>query len=100
LTGLPDDATRYVGQFFPYVVNDVYGWRVIPENIGNYEPVPVNNNPPRLPADLVANATANLVVRDGVASFFYHPYYGTQVLQQIVDGVKGAGYTFVAPSSL
>jgi uncharacterized protein YdaL len=100
LTGLPDDATRYVGQFFPYVVTDVYGWRVIPENIGNYEPVPVNNNPPRLPADLVANATANLVVRDGVASFFYHPYYGTQVLQQIVDGVKGAGYTFVAPSSL
>jgi uncharacterized protein YdaL len=100
LTGLADDASRYIGQFFPYSVDDVYGWRMTPENIGNYEPLPVNNNPPRLPADLVASATANLVVRDGVASFFYHPYYPTHILRQIIDGVRAAGYTFVSPGDL
>ena len=37
---------------------------------------------------------------DGVASFFFHPYYDLSILKQIVAGVKTAGYTFVAPSSL
>jgi hypothetical protein len=36
-----------------------------------------NNHPPRLPADIFASADRNLVVRDGMASFFYHPYLGT-----------------------
>lgn len=89
-----------IGQFFPYAVNDVYGMKVLPENIGNYEPVAVNNNPPRFPADIVENARRNLVVRDGFASFFYHPYYGTQALAQIVDGIKALGYTFVASGSV
>ncbi|MFJ8823349.1 DUF2334 domain-containing protein [Streptomyces sp. NPDC102467] len=90
----------FIGQFFPYTVKDVYGTKVLPENIGNYEPDPFNNHPPRLPADLIAAAKANLAVRDGVASFFYHPYLPTQPLKETVDGIKALGYTFVSPTSL
>ncbi|MFF7727991.1 DUF2334 domain-containing protein [Streptomyces sp. NPDC008001] len=100
LTGGTPDNSRYIGQFFPYAVKDVYGTTVLPENIGNYEPEAYNNHPPRLPADLIASAKANLAVRDGVASFFYHPYYPLAPLQQTIDGIKALGYTFVGPTDL
>ncbi|WP_087928546.1 DUF2334 domain-containing protein [Streptomyces albireticuli] len=94
------DPGRYIGQFFPYAVKDVYGTTVLPENIGNYEPDEFNNHPPRLPADLIASAKANLAVRDGVASFFYHPYYPVAPLQQTIEGMRALGYTFVGPADL
>jgi uncharacterized protein YdaL len=100
LRGTAPNYAQLMGQFFPYKVKDIYGTFVIPENLGNYEPVAENNNPPRLEAQLIANAKANLVVRDGVASFFYHPYYGTTPLSNIVTGIKNLGYTFVSASSL
>ncbi|WP_312018695.1 polysaccharide deacetylase family protein [Streptomyces sp. I05A-00742] len=100
LTGAPTNSGRYIGQFFPYAVKDVYGTTVLPENLGNYEPEPYNNHPARLPADLIASARANLAVRDGVASFFYHPYFGTAPLQQTVEGIRALGYTFVGPTDL
>lgn len=96
LTGGAVDYSRLVGQFFPYAVTDVYGTRVIPENLGSYSPEPYNNHPPRLPADLVRAAEMNLVVRDGVASFFYHPYFGLDPLPEIVEGIRALGYVFVA----
>ncbi len=74
----------------------MYGTYVIPENIGNIEPEPFNNHPARLPADLIDSARRNLVVRDGFASFFYHPYLGTSYLRDTVSGIKKLGYTFVA----
>jgi uncharacterized protein YdaL len=94
------DPSHVFGQFFPYVVNDVYGTKVLPENLGNYEPELFNNNPPRSPADIVANARANLVVTQGVASFFFHPDYPLSQLQAIVTGIKGLGYRFVAAGTL
>ncbi|UXY26971.1 polysaccharide deacetylase family protein [Streptomyces sp. HUAS TT20] len=100
LSGAPSDPNRFIGQFFPYVVKDVYGTKVLPENIGNYEPEAYNNHPARLPADLIASAKANLAVRDGVASFFYHPYYPVQPLKDTIDGMKALGYTFVSPAAL
>jgi uncharacterized protein YdaL len=100
LTGAKPDYTRPVGQFFPYTVRDVYGSVIVPENIGNVEPEPFNNHPARLPSDLVASADRNLVIRDGVASFFYHPYLGTNYLKDVVAGVKGKGYTFVTADSM
>jgi uncharacterized protein YdaL len=87
------------GQFFPYPVKDIYGFNVIPENLGNVEPTAFNNHPPRLPADILTTAQKNLVIRDGFASFFYHPYLGTAMLTQIVDGLKTQGWTFVAANS-
>lgn len=100
LSGGQVNASRYIGQFFPYAVKDVYGTTVLPENLGNYEPVPYNNHPARLPADIIAAAKDNLAVRDGVASFFYHPYYDLAPLQQTIDGIKALGYTFVGPMDL
>ncbi|MFC4055175.1 DUF2334 domain-containing protein [Actinomadura syzygii] len=100
LSGGPVDGHRYIGQFFPYPVRDIGGATVLPENLGNYEPDPYNNLPPRLPADIVRAAQYNLAVRDGFASTFYHPYNGTGPLTEIVDGIRGLGYTFVDPATL
>jgi len=100
LSGASSDPNSFIGQFFPYVVKDVYGTKVLPEDLGNYEPVAYNNHPPRLPADLIAAAKANLAVRDGFASFFYHPYYPLQPLEDTINGIKALGYTFVSPASL
>lgn len=104
LTGTTPDLTYPYGQFFPYPVRDVYGSVVLPENLGN-ETEAYNQHAARLPAEIIANAEANLVVRDGFASFFWHPYLaggtdGTSHLTQIVDGIKALGYTFVDPTTL
>jgi uncharacterized protein YdaL len=100
LSGKAVDHTKLSGQFFPYAVRDVYGSALVPENIGNIEPEPFNNHPARLPADLVGAAKRNLVVRDGTASFFYHPYLGVDHLKATVEGIQGLGYTFVTASSM
>lgn len=96
----PGTSADTFGQFFPYSVTDIYGSKVIPENLGNYESGAVNNRPPRTSADIVANAAANQVVTQSVASFFYHPTKPLSELQTIVAGIKALGYTFVAPSDI
>lgn len=100
LSGNTLDYTRFFGQFFPYVVHDVYGEKIIPENLGDYEPTALNNNPPRTATDIIHNAQVNLAVTQGVASFFFDPDNPLSGLQQIVSGIKKLGYTFVSPSSL
>lgn len=94
-TGTPD-YSRIYGQFFPYLVRDIYGSAVVPESIGNIEPEAYNHHPARFPADLIASARALSVVRGGVASFYYHPYLGTAYLKELVPGIKQLGYKFVA----
>ncbi|ONH58619.1 hypothetical protein CcI49_20540 [Frankia sp. CcI49] len=100
LAGGTIDHTKFGGQFFPYPVTDVHGSFIIPENIGNVEPEAFNNHPARLPADLIDAARRNLIVRDGFASMFYHPYLGVDYLRQTVEGVKALGYTFIAASAV
>jgi uncharacterized protein YdaL len=95
------DVARGYGQYFPYVVRDVYGWKVLPENLGNYQPVAYNAGVPVvLVDDLVRFARANRVVRDGFASFFFHPFFDVGILEEIVRGIQAEGYTFVSPSAL
>jgi len=98
-TGTPD-YTRIYGQFFPYLVRDIYGSVVIGEQLGNVETEAFNNNPPRLPADILASANANTVVQDSVQSFFFHPYVNINYLKQIVQGLQGMGYTFVPANTV
>ena len=100
ISGATVDHSKLMGQFFPYTVRDVYGSAVVPENIGNIEPEAYNHHPIVLPADLIAHAKTNLVVRDGVASFFYHPYLGVGYLKQTVEGVQGLGYNFVSANAM
>ncbi|WP_432984348.1 DUF2334 domain-containing protein [Dactylosporangium sp. CA-233914] len=94
------DNSRIIGQFFPYTVRDIYGVITYPENLGNIELEPYNNHPAHLPADIAASAQLNTVVKDGVASFFFHPYVPVSYLQATVEGVQAAGYTFVPASSM
>jgi uncharacterized protein YdaL len=100
LTGATTDHSRLTGQMFPYPVVDVYGTKVLPENLGSIEPVAWNQYPARLPADIVRDARRNLVIRDGFASFFFHPFLDLDYLKQSVEGIQSAGYTFVSPTSL
>ncbi len=94
------DPSRFYGQFFPYATWDVWGSKVLPENIGNYEPEPFNNHPAVLPADLVERANANLVVTHATASLFFHPVFDINALKEVVAGIKAQGYTFVSPANL
>jgi uncharacterized protein YdaL len=78
------------GHFFPYTSVDRFGRFIIPEALGF-----VSQEKPE-PDLLVANADRLLVVRDGVASFFYHPFMGLPYLEKIVDGIEGLGYRFIS----
>lgn len=100
LAGQPPDYNQVFGQFFPYPVHDIYGSTVLPENLGNYVPTEQNHHPPRFVPDILASAKANLVVRDGFASFFFHSYYAVTKLAQIVQGLKALGYTFTSANAV
>ncbi len=91
-----DAAGHVAGQFFPYVIErDVYGQKIMPENLGNVDPEQWSLYPPRLPQDLIRAARKNRVVRDGWASGFFHPYLDLTYLMEVVEGVKALGYTYV-----
>ena len=99
----PDIATRnkFIGQFYPYMIKkDLYGYTIIPENIHNIENIPNPGYRKLLPADTIHFAKKLKVVRDGVASFYYHPYLQSGYLKQIVEGLEAEGYTFVSAPSL
>jgi len=100
-----------VGQVFPYVIyNDYYGQYVIPENLGNIEhKVICSYCTDYLPSDLILNAKYALTVRDGYASFFFHPYLlepestnlgvnGMQDFRDIITGITKLGYKWAAPN--
>ena len=92
---------KFIGQFFPYLINkDLYGYTIIPENIHNIEDEPNEGYRPLFPADTIRFAQKLKVVRDGIASFFYHPYLRTIYLPDIIQGLKAEGYEFVSAPSL
>ncbi|WP_255375421.1 DUF2334 domain-containing protein [Saccharomonospora sp. CUA-673] len=88
------------GQHFPYPVRDVYGTNVVPENIGNLAPSKFNQYSARTVVDMLADAQRSLVVRDNVASFFYHPFLGTAGLRDLVSSLQSLGYTFASPDDI
>jgi uncharacterized protein YdaL len=101
-----------VGQFFPYIIkNDYYGQYVIPENLGNVEYNICSIDPfsclSYTAQDILTNAQYALSVRDGFASFFFHPFWlepdlgqpGLVDFESIITGITGLGYTFVDAST-
>jgi uncharacterized protein YdaL len=94
------DYSRPIGQRFPFVVRDVYGSAVLPENIGSYEPEAFHQFPIHPVADILNGADKNKVVRDGFASFYYHPFWGPAPLAQALDGLTARGWKFVSPAGL
>jgi uncharacterized protein YdaL len=102
-----------VGQFYPYqIYSDYYGQRVLPENLGNIEydisTIDPTSNYNYTPDDIILNAKYAKTIRDGVASFFFHPFWlepelgvpGMADFQKTIDGITALGFTWVAPSKL
>ncbi|MFS4460048.1 DUF2334 domain-containing protein [Bdellovibrio sp. HCB2-146] len=104
-------GSPWTGQMFPYeIYGDIYGQRLIPENLGNSQPF-INEHvtAPRSKEEIVADAKRNLVLRDAWASFFYHPFLVTSYeeggrgrfpgdpaeLQFIIRELKKLGYKFI-----
>jgi uncharacterized protein YdaL len=100
LSGGTIDYTHVIGEGFPYVVRDVYGTTVLPENAGPYAPEQFYGFKPHTIADILAAADANQVVRNGIAAFYFHPFEGLSALQQIVQGFQARGLSFVSPTSV
>ncbi|MFF5206194.1 DUF2334 domain-containing protein [Streptosporangium sp. NPDC000396] len=86
-------------QFAPYLIRDVYGSVIVPENLGMVQAQPTGRGEGSVES-IVAHARAQLVVRDNVASFFYHPFLGTKQLEEAVDRIQALGYRFVSPCAL
>lgn len=102
-----------VGQIFPYVVHkDYYGQRILPENLGNIEydisSIDPTSNFNYTWQDIHINAQYALTVRDGFASFFFHPFWleptlgvpGFSDFKKLVDAISQLGFTWVAPSTV
>jgi uncharacterized protein YdaL len=100
-----------IGQVFPYVIKkDFYGQRILPENVGNIEydisEIDPNSNFNYTWQDLHLNAKYALTVRDGFASFFFHPFWlepslgkpGFQDFKRLVEGITKLGYVWTSPS--
>ncbi len=115
------DRDFAVGQFFPYPIRrDWYGRKVLPENLGNIEydirEIDPSSSIRYTWQDIALNARIlNAVVRDGVASFFFHPFWletlarpdGTSYgydaladLRQLLDSIAGLGFRFIDPKGL
>ena len=86
-----------ISTYFPYTIDPGgYGPTILPETLGYYCPGCGGEV-----ADILAGAEAVSVIRDGVASFFFHPaVYDPSVLFSLVDELQARGFEFVGPSDL
>jgi hypothetical protein len=84
---VPDDTTA---QMVPYPVVDQYGRHIVPETLG-YLP---EDDPD--PLRVVQYARTLRVVRDGIASFYFHPFLKQKLLEQVVQGISALGYHFIS----
>lgn len=104
------------GQMFPYLIfGDVYGQRLIPENLGNSQPYTNEHvKTTRSIADMLDDAKRNTVLRDAWASFFFHADLLAPLadggrgkfpgdpsdLRQLIQGIKALGYRFISADEI
>ena len=86
---------RDTDQFLPYaILPDRFNQIILPENLGY---VPLDN--PQ--AGVITEPAKKIqVVRDGVASFFFHPFIEMEVLKSIIRTMKKDGFSFTNASGL
>jgi uncharacterized protein YdaL len=102
-----------VGQVYPYPIKlDYYGQRVLPENLGNIEydisQVDPTSNYNYTWQDLYTNAQYARTVRDGYASFFFHPFWlepslsttGFEDFKKLVEGITALGFRWTSPTKI
>ncbi len=88
----------YVQQHSPWVITDGFGIKRIPETIGYIE-FPTPGVVTRTAQDVINDAAANYVVRDGIAGMFFHWFLDPAELRKAVQGIKALGYRYVMPSA-
>jgi uncharacterized protein YdaL len=83
------------GQYFPFLIqNDLYGQKVYPENLG-YVPLNANEQVSWDAAKhIIRSADYVKNVRDGYASFFFHPFINLNILKEVADSIQAKGFTF------
>jgi len=86
---------NFVNQLCPYTTTDIYHQFRVPETIGAITPNGFGVGAPSLPADLIQRAQCNLVVRDGWAAGYFHPFLDPAYLDELIQGIQGLGYEFV-----
>lgn len=87
-----DSEGRWASQIYPYLIHrDIYGQTVYPENLGHVAPTQEG----RTVDDLLRIARKTLVIRDGWAAGFFHPFLDLEELRTLVRGLKDLGYQFV-----
>ncbi len=86
---------RGTDQYLPFALfPDRFGQIVLPENLGY---VPLSDPRPEV---ILEPARKMKVVRDGVASFFFHPFVDLDVLKSIVTAMKQEGFAFTNAAGL
>lgn len=82
------NRTYTMSQTTPYIVRDIYGCTVVPENLG-FLSFDLGETPERKIENAIPFKKA---VRDPVVGFFFHPYYDTKYMMQIVEGLMQLGF--------
>lgn len=105
----PPEGVLPAGQFYPYeIYGDIYGQRMIPENLGNVQPY-MNDQVIKTVTvdDMIRIMRRNAVLRDAWASFFVHPSMldltskGAEAAPEVTRLIRAAkehGYEFVTLS--
>lgn len=86
------------GQFFPFEIwGDVFGQRLIPENLGNIQPF-LNEQVHKTQRieDMIECARRNRVLRDHWASFFIHPVLIQPTSEEGIADYPGEGDKLVS----
>jgi uncharacterized protein YdaL len=93
-----ETALRPASQVIPYyVAHSALGMGLIPETLNYIDAA----TPGQSPAEILDKAQRLTIVRDGVASFFYHAgYIPADQLREVVDGLLERDYTFVGLADL
>jgi len=107
----PPEGLLPTGQFYPYeVYGDIYGQRIIPENVGNVQPF-MNEQVLKSVTidDMIRIMKRNAGLRDVWASFFVHPSMldgsdkggaaavagDARELERLIRAAKDLGYEFI-----
>ena len=108
-------SDRAQAQPFPYPIErDIYGQRVIPEDIGNVTPAelvaPEDSDFVRTVGQMLHTVDLQRVNRCAHASLFYHPFIverpdyvdtgGPENLRRLVEGIEDLGFEFVQACAL
>jgi uncharacterized protein YdaL len=81
------DYTYESSQGFPFIVRDIYGQTIVPENLGY-----INFETGETIERKLEIAEIHQIVRDSVVGVFYHPYFDAKYLKPLIKGLKKMGF--------